>query len=697
MHRYRLLVAIVWQALLGLLASTAFAEPAHPNPQPTHITVSLAVESAAMPGQTIMLALHMQPAPGWHGYWSNPGDAGFGMSLKWRLPDGTNAGKPRYPVPQTLLIGGLMNHVYEHDYAVLVPLTVSPDARPGGAMPISVEADWVACTDRICVPEHAVLSAVVQVRPPPDPRAGAPQPPPLNPKFGKWLAELAAPLGSPARFALTSNTLRLAIPLPDSVRLTAPHIFIGEDKVVAYAGEQSFSRGSNLLIAELPRARFAPIEPGAVTGILRLSRDGSDGLAFAATPGTVPPAGRPLAAQGRAPALPLLLLAALVGGLLLNIMPCVFPILSLKALSLARARESESEARREGLAYTAGVVLACTGLGGVLLALRAGGSEIGWAFQLQEPGVVAALLLLTTTITANFLGLFEFAVPGFASERAPGNAFATGLLAAFVATPCTGPFMAAAMGAALLLPVWEALALFAALGLGIALPFLGLAFVPALRRRLPKPGPWMVTFRCWMALPLGLTAVALVWLASRLGGWSFAIGAVALAAGLIALLAYIGRRQRSGRKATPLLLGGLAALALTAGLGLPGTIRQPGAAASGLIAAQPFTEEALAKARASGRPVFAWFTADWCLTCKVNEQVAIEREATRAAFARAGVVVLRGDWTRRDPAITRFLTAQGAAGVPLYLWYPAGGGAGEQLPQVLTPGILVGLAGGVSP
>ena len=685
MSRCRTLVSLVCHfAALLLTAEPVLAAP-------NHIAVELVVSNAAAPGSDVALALHFRPEPGWHGYWLNPGDAGLGMSLTWTLPQGARIGPPRYPVPQTLLLAGLMNHVYEHDYAVLQSFTIPAQARQDSALPVSVKAQWLACNPKLCVPESAELHTLVTVHAL-QPGEG---PPPVDGRFDAWSRSLPAPLGTPARFALTGDTLRLAIPLPDGVVLAEPHVFIGEDKVVAYAGQQSFSRGSNLLIAELPRAKFAAIAPGNVTGILRLAQDGSDGLAFAATPGTVPPAGTPLtAAQGTVPALPLLLLGALLGGLLLNIMPCVFPILSLKAMSLARAGESESEARKEGLAYTAGVVLACAGLGAALLALRAGGSEIGWAFQLQEPGVVAALLLLTAAITANFLGVFEFAVPGFAREGAPQNAFATGLLAAFVATPCTGPFMAAAMGAALLLPVAAALALFAALGLGIALPFLGLAFVPALRRRLPRPGAWMATFRRWMALPLGLTALALIWLASRLGGWSFALAASMIAAGLVALLAYIGQRQRSGRQATPLLLAGLAALALTAWLGLPRTIQQPGASASGLIAAEPFSEEALARARASGRPVFVWFTADWCLTCKVNEQVAIERETTRAAFVRAGVVVLRGDWTRRDPAITRFLTAQGAAGVPLYVWYPAGGGAGEQLPQVLTPGILAGLAGG---
>jgi thiol:disulfide interchange protein len=295
-------------------------------------------------------------------------------------------------------------------------------------------------------------------------------------------------------------------------------------------------------------------------------------------------------------------------------------------------------------------------------------------------------------ITANLLGLFEFAVPGFATTAAPrNNAFATGLLAAFAATPCTGPFMAAAMGAALLLPTAQAMALFVALGVGLALPFLAIAFVPALRRMLPRPGAWMVKFRRWMALPMGLTALALLWLASRLGGWPFALTCAVLAALLVVLLNLAGRGQRAGKAVAATVLGGTAALALAFALVLPPTIATPGAAASGILPAQPFSEEALAKARASGKPVFAWFTADWCLTCKVNEQVAIERTEVRDAFARGGVTVIRGDWTRRDPAITRYLTAHGAAGVPLYVWYPASGGEPQVLPQVLTPSTLTGL------
>lgn len=676
--RYRLLVAVLLQCFAALLlAAPALAAP-------TNIAAELLVESPGAPGKTVTLAIHMRPGPGWHGYWLNPGDAGLGMELDWTLPKGAKAGDPQYPAPETLLISGLMNHVYMGDYAVLVPLTLPRSAKSGEVLPIAVDASWLACTDEICVPEQARLSARVTVG---EPAAST--------AFDSWRAHLPAPLGAKAHFAIAPGTIRLGIPLPAMMALDAPHVFIADDGVVDYAAPQRFSREDDLLIVTLQRPNFEPRKPAQLAGVLRLNSDG-DALAFSALQGSVTAGGEPLASNSAPPAasLPLLLLGAIVGGLLLNIMPCVFPILSLKALSLARAGESEAHARIEGVAYTGGVILATMGLGALLLALRAGGEEVGWAFQLQEPGVVAVLLLLAAAITANFMGLFEFAVPGFAEEGSPRGAFATGLLAAFVATPCTGPFMAAAMGAALLLPVLPAIALFAALGLGIALPFLAVAFVPALRARLPRPGAWMERFRRWMALPMGLTALALAWLASRVGGTDFAIAATVLAGALVLLLAMMGRSQRGGRPVLALCAAGLATIALAGFLLLPRTVMTPTSSAPGIIDAQPFSEAALAKARAEGKPVFAWFTADWCITCKLNEKVAIEREAVKQAFERAGVTVLRGDWTRREPAITRYLTAQGAAGVPLYVWYPAGGGKPEQLEQVLTQDRLVELAGG---
>ncbi len=662
--------------VLALFAGTVPARAGAP-----HIAPELIAESAAAPGDTVTLAVLMRPSPGWHGYWSNPGDAGQPLTVEWNLPTGAGMGALRFPVPGTLLVSGLMNHVYEHDYALLAELKVPADAAPGSVLQVTGKAQWLACTDKICVPEQGDIAVTVKVG----------QPGARDARFDAWRAALPAPLGNPAHFAISGNTVRVAVPLPAAVRLDDPHLFVATDRVVDHAAPQVFSRVGNTLVVELPRGKFEPVVPSKLEAVLRLNLAG-DGVTLEAAPGTVPNGGEPLALAGPKTGLAVLLLSALLGGLLLNVMPCVFPILSLKALSLVRAGESEAQARAEGLAYTAGVVLACLALGALLLALRAGGEQVGWAFQLQQPLVVAALLLLAVTITANLAGLFEFAVPGFAGNGSPQGAFATGLLAAFAATPCTGPFMAAAMGAALLLPVGPALLLFGALGLGLALPFLALAYVPALRRILPRPGAWMTWFKKAMALPMGLTALALVWLAWRVGGQWFVAGLLFIAFGVLGQLAKIGLAQRLGRQVGKWQWASVISLALLFGLLLPATINPPRQAESSILATQPFSEGALAKARTSGKPVFLYFTADWCLTCKVNEAAAIEREDTRAAFEKAGVVVLRGDWTRRDAAISRFLTEQGAAGVPLYLWYPKGGGAPQQLPQVLTPSLLTELA-----
>ncbi|MXO64983.1 protein-disulfide reductase DsbD family protein [Altericroceibacterium endophyticum] len=644
-----------------------------------HIAAELVATPSAQKDGDWTLALHFTPAPGWHGYWRNPGDAGYGMRLGWTLPEGWSVGEPLYPVPQTLLIAGLMNHVYEGDYAVLIPLNAPAGAAADGQT-VSLDAQWLACTDKICVPEEAELSVRLENQ---DNAS----------RFDAWRAALPPLLDQQAQFSLGPKTLRIAIPLPASLDVPAPYLFLGETQLVDYAGAQIFRRKGDTLVAELPRKGLEQ-DAEALSGILKLD-DAGNGVRFIAQPGTVPSGGIILSgggegtdAAGNLAPLWVLLAGALAGGLLLNIMPCVFPILSLKALSLARAGESEAEARREGLAYSAGVILACVMLGVLLLALRAGGTEIGWAFQLQEPGVVVALLALALAITANLAGLYE--LPSLSLNRAGGRsgAFSTGLLAAFVATPCTGPFMAAAMGAALLLPPAQALLLFAALGLGLALPFLLLGFIPPLRRILPRPGPWMDRFRKILAVPMGLTVLALVWLCLQLGGGAFAALALALAAAFTLLLVIVIRRYQAGRRALPLFIAGLAVLAVIGVIGLPRLEDSSSAEADSLLAVVPFSEDALSAARAEGKPVFLWFTADWCLTCKVNENVAIEREETRKAFEKAGVVAMRGDWTRREPAITRFLTRHGVGGVPLYLWYPADGGEPEVLPQILTPDSL---------
>ena len=665
--------------LAGGAAMAQTPAPGDPLIGSDNIAVTLHAEGAPAEGKEWLLALHFVPkGPEWHGYWSNPGDAGAGMKLALDLPPDWEVGEPRYPVPKRLIVSGLMNHVYEGPYTVLVPVVPGPSLK-SFAGPVTGTVDYLACTDQICVPQFARLSA----------SAGG--------DFPRWRAEAAPLLDARAAFAISGKTLRLAIPLPESMGLSDPHVFIASDKLVAYSAAQTFHRKGDLLIAGIPLDEFGSGKADSVSGILSFG-DGS-GVRFAADLGTVPGGGQVIAgsAMGKSPPIWTLVLGALLGGLLLNIMPCVFPILSLKAIALARAGESEAKARAEGLAYTAGVVLACIALGGLLLALRAAGEQVGWAFQLQQPGVVVGLLVLAAAITANFAGLFELPSLSVSMGGEKTGAFATGLLAAFVATPCTGPFMAAALGAALLLPVPQALLLFALLGLGLALPFLLLGFVPPLRRMLPKPGAWMERFRRIMAIPMGLTALALVWLTVQLGGRGFAAIALVLVFGVLLGLYVVGKQQRSGKMAWPafgLLAAPFLAFALIA---LPNVYEAKGAEVhESILATQPFSADTLASARAEGKPVFLYFTADWCVTCKVNEASSIERESTRAAFEKAGVVTIVGDWTRRDAAITQFLTEQGAAGVPLYLWYAPGTSQPQQLPQVLTPDLLAEKASGDS-
>ncbi|AOL95394.1 protein-disulfide reductase DsbD family protein [Porphyrobacter sp. LM 6] len=692
MFRARNFTATIRQLLawgLALLASALLAAPAMATKVawPTearfgneNIAVELFAEGAPQPRKEWLLALRFTPkAREWHGYWSNPGDAGQGMRLMLDLPDRWMIGEARYQVPERLIISGLMNHVYQGPYTVLVPISVPAGADVAALARVTGYVEYLACTDQICVPQDAVLAS----------RPGG--------DFARWRAEAVPELSAPAFFDVGRKTLRLAIPLPAGVDLSDPHVFIGNEKLVDYAAPQEFRRRGDMLTVTIPLSEYRADDPSAVTGILAFG-DGV-GVAFGASPGDVPSGGEIVAGAKAAAVPPLwtLILGALAGGLLLNIMPCVFPILSLKALSLARAGESEAKARAEGLAYTAGVVIACVALGALLLALRAAGEQVGWAFQLQEPGVVVALLVLAAAITANFAGVFELPAISVSMGGERTGAFATGLLAAFVATPCTGPFMAAALGAALLLPVPQALLLFALLGLGLALPFLLLGFVPPLRRMLPKPGAWMERFRRIMAIPMALTALALVWLTVQLGGRPFGLIALVLVFGVLMALFVVGRLQRAGKMAWP-AFGLVAAPFLVFALfALPNAFEAKGnEAEESLLAAQPFSRDALAAARASGKPVFVYFTADWCVTCKVNEAAAIERESTRAAFEQAGVVTLVGDWTVRDEAITAFLTEQGAAGVPLYLWYTPGASAPEQLPQVLTPDLLAAKASGSS-
>jgi DsbC/DsbD-like thiol-disulfide interchange protein/cytochrome c biogenesis protein CcdA len=630
-----------------------------------NITPELVAEGPAPPGGEVELAIHMRPAPGWHGYWLNPGDAGLPMDVQWHLPKGYVAGPLRYPVPTRLEIADLMNYVFEQDYAVLVRLKVPAGAT--GTAPITADAHWLACTDKICVPERGQLLINLPVGNGTANRA----------EFDAWRQELPQPLGSAGHFEKAGDKLRVAIPLPASIEVDHPYVFPAVDGPIDYDAKQSFSRSGDTLIAELQLKGPAPKEFPAVVAL-----GTGRGLEFAAAPGTVPD-GTPIDGLGWKAVL-WAVLGATAGGILLNLMPCVFPILALKALHISRAGGDAREARSDALAYTAGAIVGTGALGAVLLAIQAAGHQAGWAFQLQDPRTIMLLLLLAVAITANLLGLFELPVLGGAAR--PAGSFGTGALAAFVATPCAGPFLGAALGTALLLPLAGSVLVFAALGLGLALPFVVVAFVPALRTKLPKPGPWMRRLQQFLAIPMAATAVAALWLLYRLAGSTALWLGIAASLGLTLLLFGAGQRQRDGNR----VLWALPVAVALAGLVIV-AVPKPSRSTVRVAGAEPWSEARVASYVSQGHPVFVYFTADWCLSCKVNETTSIDRDEVRDAFRKAGVKVVAGDWTNGDPAITRFLESQGRAGVPLYLWY-APGKPVEQLPQVLAPAMLISRA-----
>ncbi|HWJ69904.1 MAG TPA: protein-disulfide reductase DsbD domain-containing protein [Sphingobium sp.] len=662
-----------------------------------HIRPALIAETATpRAGQTITLAIQMRPDKGWHGYWENPGDAGAGMRIEWRAPDGVTPGPLRYPVPERLVIAGLMNHVYEHDYALLFDVTLPAGLARGTVIPIRGAAQWLACTDSICVPEQGEIATTLTIG---DGVIQSAE----RARFDGLRAQLPRPLDQQAHYQQSGDRLTIAVPYPASAPVGEPWFFALSKQRVRYAEPQTVRRAGDMLVIETAAPQDAATS-GPIAGVLAVSPDIA--LQIEAVPGAVPAGGETIgrAAQSAGggigvtglSGLLLVLGGAFLGGLILNVMPCVFPILSLKAISLARAGGDERRVREEALAYTGGILLTCLLLGALMLAIRAGGTQIGWAFQLQDPRVIALLVILVVAITLNLLGLFEIGTismgQGKAAGGGKGGAFWTGVLAAFVATPCTGPFMGAAMGAALVLPWPLALTVFAGLGLGLASPFIAISWVPALRRMMPRPGGWMTTFRRIMAVPMALTALGLIWLLSRQLGANGILLGVGLTVVTGAALALLGRRQHQGLRIN-WAVGGIALLLLGAtAITAPPLVGANRPVAGAGLAGEPFSEARLAALRQANKPVFLYFTADWCLTCKVNEAGAIDKEAVREAFKKGGVTMMVGDWTNADPAISRFLEANGRSGVPLYLYYAPGAPAPRVLPQVLTPATLTALA-----
>ena len=663
----------------------------------------------ATPGSTVIVAVRQAIQPGWHTYWRNPGDSGGPTTLDWTLPDGVRADDIVWPLPERQRLQSLVNYGYSGDVLLPVPIEVPASARPGQVLTLRAEALFMVCSDQMCVPDELPLALDMEVR------EGAT---PLDPAHGAAIQSVltAAPRPAPieARIVLENGRLTLSAaggPLAGA-DIGRAHFFPFQGGIIDHAADQTATRGDQGLTLTLAAGRGARGGlSGPVAGVLATDAGAWEitaepGAALAGTTGRAisGEAGeRDVSADGATTATGLLQAAvlALLGGLILNLMPCVFPILAMKAAALSASAQEARVARRDGLLFLAGVLATFLVLAGALLALRAGGQAVGWGFQLQSPAVIAVLGLLMLAVALNLSGVFDIggslqSVGRLSHVSGGAGAFLTGVLAVVVAAPCTAPFMAVALGAALIMPWPAALLVFLMLGLGLALPYVIVSLSPGLLRRFPRPGPWMERLRRLLAFPMYGAALWLAWVFARqTGGAALALlfGAGLLLALALWLFGVTQGERAAGRRGW---LSGAAALialmlATTAGVAAArAPAVEPGEASGAtLLASQPWSPEAVQTAQAEGRPVLVNFTADWCVTCKINEGAALSSARVGEAITATNAVYLVGDWTRRDDAIARELERHGRSGVPLYLLYPADGGEPRILPQLLTEGLVI--------
>jgi thiol:disulfide interchange protein/DsbC/DsbD-like thiol-disulfide interchange protein len=688
-------------AILGglLVLATAFgvAAPARAASAPVDpVGARLVAESAAIaPGERVWLDLHLDIAPGWHTYWRNPGDSGLPTKIDWTLPAGFRAGAIRWPVPQRFVQGGIGNYGYRGTTDLLVPIAAPADLKPAGTVRLAARASWLVCSE-ICIPGAAQLALALPVGASP-----APPDPAVAGLFAAARAQLPQPAPFAARFFVSGGDLQIAIPAAALAGLARPQaaFFPFAANAIDAASPPRQERHGDGLMLVLARNRGPTASlPATLAGVLVVNGAGGAERAYRLS---APIVAAPEAAGDGAASVWWwqALLLAFLGGLALNLMPCVFPVLSLKLLGLA-ASVHRAEERRHGLAYGGGVVLSFALLGGALLLLRAAGAAIGWGFQLQSPVVVGLLAYLLFAMGLSLSGVADFGLglggigSRFADRAGLWGAFATGVLATVVATPCTAPFMGAALGFALFAPTALALLTFVVLGLGLAAPIVVASAVPGLARWLPPPGPWMGWFKQLLAFPLYGTVAWLLWVLIQEVGAS---GALFALLGLVAVgfAVWVYGRTRQVMPGGRRLGSGLAAGAAAAALVVAATLAPAGApraAGSGDLGYRPFSAARLARLATEHRPVFVDLTAAWCLTCLVNERTTLDSAAVRRAFAAKGIVALKGDWTRQNPDITRFLQKFGRSGVPLYLLYNRAGRP-TVLPQLLSEAGLLAAVG----
>lgn len=646
-------------------------------------------------GKTVWLGLQLTHQPGWHTYWKNPGDAGLATALQWTLPAGLQAGEIAWPLPIKIRVGSLANYGYENQLLLPVPLTITAAFKPlagENAINIKLKANWLVCKEE-CVPEEGEFALQLPLRGSTAINAAA---------FDASLKAQPKVWEAAGQVQIDGQRLRLSVPgLPPDWQGKTLELFPETPEVIdpaaawtqdwqgpAWSAQLALSAQRGQSPAQMPLLLVASVN-GQRQGLLLTAKVLGQwpALPSTTTPVLSPPAGQPVSA-----ALPLslwaALLGALLGGMILNLMPCVLPVLAIKIMGFARTGTDHHAQRRSGLAYSLGVVLSFVALGAVLLGLRAVGEQIGWGFQLQSPVVVAALATLFTVMGLNLAGLFQFGqflpskLLSLEARNPTVDAFFSGVLAVAVASPCTAPFMGAALGLALTLPALQALAIFASIGVGMALPFLLASLVPAVTRWLPRPGAWMQTFRQAMAYPMFATVIWLLWV---LGQQSGIDGVSAMLALLLSLSLALWAVGLSGRSRWVLTILSLLLMGLLGVYWGPAIVK-PVAASSVDVRAerwQGWSPDRVQQLLAAGTPVFVDFSAAWCVTCQYNEKTTLADGAVLADFDSHKVALLRADWTRRDPAITAALAQLGRNGVPVYVLYKKNQPA-QLLPEILT-------------
>jgi thiol:disulfide interchange protein DsbD len=704
--------------LLALLvAGPAFAQSsAQSVVQTDNVRAELLSDiAAAKPGEPFWVGLRQTMRPKWHTYWKNPGESGLPTEIAWALPEGVTAGPIVWPVPHVFDIGGVINYGFKDDILLLVRIT-PPANLAGDTLKLTADANWLVCED-VCIPEEAKLELVLPLA-----AAATPSDPKTRALFEAARRNVPMESPWPARYGVSqSGDPTLIVEAkglkPDTIGNV--YFFPAEWGHVAAMAKQTASITAEGIRIPLRKGDAKTPMPAALAGTLVLTEKTADGtvkqafdVAAKLDPTFVLQAMTLAAVGSEQLTLVQALLFALLGGLILNLMPCVFPVLAMKAAAFARlAGHERREMRRDGLAYTAGVLVSFGAMAAVVVAIRASVGDVTWGFQFQSPVFSLLIAYLFFVVGLNLSGVFEFGNrlagvgQGLAARGGTTGSFFTGVLAVIVATPCTAPFMAAALGFALSQPAPATVAVLLAMGLGLALPYLALSMTPALQRLMPRPGPWMDRLRQFLAFPMYASAVWMIWVLTQQTGSDgvlYALGGMILIAFAIWLL-----RIGSGSSPAIWLRRGVAAaavlLAFAAALKIDDSPATAASASGTPVSGvnfdgwERFSRARMTEAHAAGKPVFVDFTAAWCITCLVNERVALETAATKKAFEQAGVVKLKGDWTNRDAEITAVLKELGRAGVPLYLFWAPEANQPKILPQVLTEATILSELSSIQP